>query len=234
MRSGRLTEERIATSVRRILAAKFWAGLSVRRIVPLDSIFTIVGHPESLRISESISDASVTLLRNAEDILPLPGSARVCVVTVTEDPAPQIGTDLVHELQPFVGSVDVVRVSNESGPEKFVRLSEWSRSADVMLVGIYLSVVAWRGDSRFSEPLERFLASLDSQGKPVIVVAFGDPYILGKVPETAVVMTPYNGTYLAEQSVARAVAGRIRISGTLPVTIPGRYPRGAGISLPAR
>lgn len=234
VRSGRLTEERIANSVRRILAAKFWAGLSVRRIVPLDSIFTIVGHPESLRISESISDASVTLLRNAEDILPLPGSARVCVVTVTEDPAPQTGTDLVHELQPFVSSVDVVRVSNESGPEKFVRLSEWSRTADVMLVGIYLSVVAWRGDSRFSEPLERFLASLDSQGKPVIVVAFGDPYILGKVPETAVVMTPYNGTYLAEQSVARAVAGRIRISGTLPVTIPGRYPRGAGISLPAR
>jgi beta-N-acetylhexosaminidase len=228
VRSGRLTEERIDTSVRRILAAKLWAGLSVRRTVPLDSIFTIVGDPESRRISESISDASVTLLRNEGNTLPLPRSARVCVVTVTEDPAPQIGSDLVHELQPSVSSVDIVRVSNESGPEKFVQVSESSRNADVMLVGIYLSVVAWRGESRFSEPLERFLSSLDRQGKPVILVAFGDPYILGKVPETTVVLTPYNGTYLAEQSVARAVVGRIRVSGTLPVTIPGRYARGAG------
>ncbi len=233
VRSGRLTEERVATSVRRILAAKFWAGLSVRRFVPLDSIFTIVGHPESRRISERISDLSVTLLRNTRDILPLPRSARVCVVTVTEDPAPHIGTDLADELQPFVGSVDVVRMSNESGPEKFVQLTECLRTADVMLVGIYLSVVAWRGDARFSEPLERFLASLDNQGKPVIVVAFGDPYILGKIPETAVVMTPYNGTYLAEHSVARAVAGRISVSGTLPVTVPGRYARGEGISVKA-
>jgi beta-glucosidase-like glycosyl hydrolase len=234
VRSGRLSEERITASVRRILAAKYWVGLSVRRTVPLDSIFTIVGDPESMKISATISDASVTLLRNAKELLPLAGTARVCVVTVTEDPAPYIGTELVRELQSFVDSVDVVRVSNESGPKKFERLDELSGTADVMVVGIYLSVVAWRGGPRFSEPLERFLASLNDQGKPVVLVAFGDPYILGKIPETAVVMTPYNGTYVAEQSVARAISGRIRISGTLPVTIPGRYARGAGMTLMSR
>ena len=148
---------------------------------------------------------------------------------MTEDPAPLIGTDLAYELQKCVGSVELVRVSNETGSEKFAQIAEKMQATDVTLVGIYLSVVAWKGGSRFAEPLERFLTSLGKQGKPVIAVAFGDPYILGKIPETAVVMTPYNGTYLAEQSVARAVAGRIRITGTLPVTIPGRYARGSGL-----
>jgi len=65
-------------------------------------------------------------------------------------------------------------------------------------------------------------------------VAFGDPYILGKIPETSVMMTPFNGTILGELSVARAIIGKNEITGKLPVTIPGRYPRGAGISLRPR
>ena len=230
VRSGRLSEERISTSVRRILSAKHWAGLPVQRTVSIDSLFTIVGDPESRRISETISDASVTLLRNAEGLLPLSASAKVCIVTITEDPAPQIGTDLAHELRKYVGSVELFRVSNETGREKFAQLAKPMQTADVTLVGVYLSVVAWKGGPRFSGPLEDFLNALNKPGKPVIAVAFGDPYILGKIPETAVVMTPYNGTYLAEQSVARVIAGRIRVTGRLPVTIPGRYARGAGLT----
>jgi hypothetical protein len=43
-----------------------------------------------------------------------------------------------------------------------------------------------------------------------------------------------NGTILAEISVARAVTGKIETKGKLPVTIPGRYPRGSGIVLKPR
>ncbi len=103
-----------------------------------------------------------------------------------------------------------------------------------MIVGIYLSVVAWKGERRFAPPLDGFLASLADLGTPVVLVAYGDPYVLGKVPLTAGAMTPFNGTRLAEISVAKALTGRIPIRGRLPVTIPGRYQRGEGLQLPAR
>jgi beta-N-acetylhexosaminidase len=231
VRSGRLSGERIDASVRRILAAKYWVGLAVRRTVPVDAIFRVVGDPESRRISREISDASVTLLHNEKDLLPLSSLAKVCVVTVTQEPSPLVGTDLVDELQRHVGSADIVRVSNETGQERFTYIAERLHAVDVLLVGIYIPVVAWRGEARFSEPLERFLSSLDRQGKTVIVVAFGDPYILAKIPETAAVMTPYNGTYLAEESVAKAISGQIATTGKLPVSIPARYPRGWGMEL---
>jgi beta-N-acetylhexosaminidase len=234
VRSGRLSEERIAASARRILAAKYWAGLALHRTVSIDTIFSIVGDPESKKISQGISDASVTLLRNDRGLLPLSPSARIYVVTVTQDPSPLIGTDLVDELQKHVSSVEIVRVSNETGQERFAQIGERLRGADALLVGIYISVVAWRGEAKFSEPLAQFLGSLDKQVKPVIVAAFGDPYVLGKIPETPVVMTPYNGTYLAEQSVAKAVSGQIQLSGKLPVSIPPRYTRGSGLKLAPR
>jgi len=225
---GRLPEKRITESVRRILLAKARVGLAERRTVDVDSVFQIVGSPEFQRAAEEMSDASVTLLRNEKNILPLGRTTRLHIVTVTEEPHPQVGTDLLTEIEPFVGTATVTRVSNETGRERFEEITTSLGQSDVILVGVYLSVVAWKGDRRFAAPLGDFLASLGSLPKPVILVAFGNPYILGKLPETQVVMTPYAGSTLAEQSVARVVSGRVKARGKLPVTIPGRYKLGAG------
>lgn len=231
IRSGRLKEDRVNSSVRRILSAKAWIGLDKNRTVNIDSLFTIVGAPEFLRISQEISDASVTLLHNSKNLLPIPRSTRLYVVTVSEEPTSSFGTDLLDEVQPWVASIAQTRVSNDTGREKFAEVTRQAQEHDVVLVGIYLSVVAWQGERRFAQPLDDFLNSLGSLRVPVILVAFGDPYVLGKLPETPAVMTTYNGTYLAERSVARAVTGRIAVGGKLPVTIPGRYRRGEGIGL---
>ena len=233
VRAGRISVERINRSVRRILAAKEWAGLAARRTVPVDSVFHVVGAEEFRRRAAEISDSSVTLLKNEGNVIPLGRSAAVTLVTVSEDPQPQIGIDLLDQLAPTVRSASLIRVSNETGSERFREISAEAAKSDVLLVGIYLSVVAWKGDHRFSKPLEDFLGSLGRFPVPVIAVAFGDPYVLGKIPSTQVVITPFNGTILAEQSVARAVTGRIRIAGRSPVTVPGRYRRGAGITLEA-
>ncbi len=231
VRTGRISEERIDTSVRRVLTAKAWAGLAENRTVNIDSVFTVVGAPASQSIAEEISDASVTLLRNAGQILPLPPTARVHIVTVTEEPSPQIGTDLLDEIHQVVAEATLTRVSNETGTERFEKIRSSARQADVLLVGIYLSVIAWHGERQFAKPLDDFLHSLGTYTKPVILVAFGDPYVLGKLPETQVVMTPFNGTVLAERSVAKVITGRITSRGRLPVTIPGRYQRGDGMTL---
>jgi beta-N-acetylhexosaminidase len=229
VRSGRLSEERINASVRRILEAKEWVGLSRRRFVTVDSMFTVVGSPEFQRITQEISDASVTVLRNDRNTIPLSRSSKIQLVMVTEDPAASPGGELLEEVRPFAASASLARVSNETGPARFAEIADSVRHSDVVLVGIYLPIVAWKGERRFAGPLEGFLKSLNGLPVPVILVAFGDPYVLGKLPETPVVMTPYNGTYLAERSVARAITGRININGSLPVTIPGRYERGEGI-----
>ncbi len=231
VRSGRISTERIDHSVRRILAAKEWAGLATARTVEIDSMFTRVGSESFRKSAQDMSDASVTLLRNAGNVIPLKRGAAVTLVTVSEDPLPQLGIDLQEQVEPFVRSASLIRVSNETGSERFGEIRAEAGKKDVLLVGIYLSVAAWRGDHRFSKPLEDFLGSLGHFPVPVITVAFGDPYVLGKLPLTQCVLTPFNGTILAEKSVAGAITGMIRIGGKSPVTVPGRYRRGEGIVL---
>ncbi len=166
IRTGRLSEERINESVRRILRAKAWVGLDRHRTVSIDSIFKVVGDPKFQKISEEISDASVTLLNNFGRVLPLSRTARAQVVTITEEPTSAVGLELLNGLQSSIGSATLTRISNDTGRERIAQLKDDAKHSDVLLVGIYLSVVAWKGDRRFSQALEEFLVGLRQLSDP--------------------------------------------------------------------
>jgi hypothetical protein len=214
-----------------MLAAKSWLGLNKSRFVDLEKISHEVGAPESEALAEKISDASVTLLRNDNDLLPLPAPSRVRIVTFTEEPNFDVGRELERVLQPHVAAVSLSHLSNESSREFIQQITAQFQETDVVLLGVYLSIAAWKGHSSFSPAVQEFLAGLDKLPKPVITVAFGDPYVLAKLPTTAVVMTPFTGAMMGERSIARAVLGQIGIAGKLPVTIPGKYKIGEGMQL---
>ena len=78
--SGRITRERLDTSVRRILAAKARVGEPApdpRRI------FRVVDNPEHRAVVEEIARRSVTLVRERAGVLPLDRRSRVYELVVT-------------------------------------------------------------------------------------------------------------------------------------------------------
>ncbi len=231
VKSGRISVQRIDQSVRRILDAKSWLGLEKNRTVNLDSIFSVVGAPANEALAQEISDASVTLLRNRGPLLPLQAGQRIHAITITESPAVERGIDLYNTLKPHTASMMLSHISNETGSERIRQISAQVKDADVVIAAVYISVGAWKGNQQFSKPLTQFLAALGKLRKPVILIAFGDPYVLAKLPATDVVITPYNGTILAERSIGKALIGNIDIGGKLPVTLPGRYKIDDGIQL---
>lgn len=217
-----------------ILTTKSWLGLEKNRTVRIDSISSVVGKPSYEALAQEISDASVTLLRNEKSLLPLSSGSHVHLVTVTDQYDPQLGLELQFTLQAHGLPVELSHLSNESGHERVEEVVSLAQKSDVVVMGVYLSVGAWKGSLRFSRALEQFLAPLTSLSKPVITVTFGDPYVLAKLPTTDVVLAPYNGTVLAERSIGKALVGAIQIKGKLPVTIPGKYRLDSGLEVRPR
>ncbi|HLE31406.1 MAG TPA: glycoside hydrolase family 3 N-terminal domain-containing protein [Bacteroidota bacterium] len=234
VRSGRITESRIHESVRRILSAKEWLGLNVKKRVDPEKIADEVGAPESLQKAAEISDRSITLLRNESNIIPLRPSQRIHLVIVTDQVDTQAGLELEAMLAEAHFSVTISRISNESGNSQLAEAVRLSQAADISLVGVYLSVGAWKGKLGIRNDIRDFLGEIARSRVPSILTAFGDPYVLGKIPLTEAILAAYNGTVLAERSVVKAITGAIPVSGRLPVTIPGRYKRGDGLDLSAR
>ncbi len=233
VQSGRLSMQRLEESVRRILAVKSWLGLERARVVEVEKISEIVAAPETEALADSISNAAVTLLRHQHNLLPLPAHTRLKMVVVSDEANSEFGRELQRHLESRLPAISLVRLSNESSRE-LIQQSLQGEDADVILLGLYLSIGAWKGKPSFSPALQEFFARLGDLPKPVITAAFGDPYVIGKLPETAVIMTPYNGAKIGERAIARALLGAIDITGRLPVTIPGKYRIGEGIQLLCR
>lgn len=231
VKSGRIAEVRLDQSVRRMLTVKSWVGLDRARSIDLEKIPAVVATPESEALSDSIYAAAVTLLRNAEGVLPLAKRDRVHIIVVSEQPSEVVGKELEETLKSHVASTGLSRLSNESASSAILGALRESSRSDAVVLGVYHSIGAWKGRSGFSPVLERLFNQLAQSRQHVISVAFGDPYVLGNLPRTDAVLTPYSGSREAERAVVRALTGQIDVTGKLPVTIPRSYKRGEGIEL---
>jgi beta-glucosidase-like glycosyl hydrolase len=231
VRSGRISEARLEESVRRVLAAKAWVGIDRQRLVNVDDITRIVAPPQSEKMADSMFSAAVTLLRNNGNILPLRPTSRVHIVTVSDEPNLQIGDALLAVLDPKVRSVALSHLWNESSPDAISRINSKVQSADAIVLGIYLSVGSWKGPLGFSPELQKFFDKITSLKKPVVTIAFGDPYVIERLPTTEVMLATYTGVRKAEEAVGNVLLGKAEVKGKLPVTIPGKFKRGEGIHL---
>ncbi|MCK4816727.1 glycoside hydrolase family 3 C-terminal domain-containing protein [bacterium] len=72
VKQGKLSMDRIDASVRRLLSQKFELGLFDNPFVDESKVFEIVGKKESRELGEKTQQQSITLLKNDENILPLP------------------------------------------------------------------------------------------------------------------------------------------------------------------
>lgn len=233
VKSGRISGQRLDASVRKILAAKSWVGIDQHRIVDVACVSDVVGSPAADSIAQSICNCAVTLLRNKGGLIPLSQPAEIHIVTLTNECSSQVGQELERSLQARHPLTRLVRVFDGSADEETRDVLRNLNRSDVVVLAVYLSIGSWKGKIELPPSSTNFLRKIKQLRKPIITVAFGDPYVIAKLPETDVMMTPYAGHARAERSIAAAILGEIEIKGKLPVTIPGKYAIGEGLHLHA-
>ncbi|WP_207632467.1 glycoside hydrolase family 3 protein [Foetidibacter luteolus] len=93
VKKGKLTEQRIDESIRRLLRQKFELGLFDNPFIDESKVTAVLGKPEFLAAGEASQRRAVTLLKNADNILPLkPGALKIYVQNVDAKVAALYGT----------------------------------------------------------------------------------------------------------------------------------------------
>jgi beta-N-acetylhexosaminidase len=69
---------------------------------------------------------------------------------------------------------------------------------------------------------------------PLLVISFGNPYLLGAMPQSPSYLLAYNLFPVSQRAAARALVGETDLNGKLPVSLPGLYPRSHGLSVARR
>jgi beta-N-acetylhexosaminidase len=98
-------------------------------------------------------------------------------------------------------------------------------------VAAFASVSAYRGSVGLAGELPHAIEAITAAGKPVALVALGNPYLLRSFPEVTAYLATFSNVPPSETAAVKALVGEIGTAGRLPVTIPGLAAYGDGIQL---
>ena len=104
-------------------------------------------------------------------------------------------------------------------------------ACDSYAVAAFAAVSAGRGSVGLAGDLPHVVETLAASGKPVALVALGNPYLLRNFPGVSAYLATYSTVPVSEVAAVRALWGEIQIQGHLPVTIPGLASLGDGIQV---
>jgi beta-N-acetylhexosaminidase len=234
VQSGRLTRQRIQESVVKVLGAKERLGLEHKRFVDLEGIGDVVDSPESNEKAQEIADHAVTLVRNGGGMIPLAAPDQACYVMMAESRVSTEGQLFSQEVRKIAPRAQVATWDPSTTREQLDEASGRLGSCESYVVAAFTSVGAYRGTvGMLGGELPRALEALISSGKPVALIALGNPYVLRNFAGVTAYLATFSNVAPSEVAAARAILGEIPIGGRLPVTIPGQAAYGEGIQLRA-
>ena len=230
---GEIPRSRIDSAARHVLELKARSGAAFAPVVSLERLRDVVGAPEHRALAADVSRRAITLVRDRDNLVPVAPGGRIVLVQYAPETELKAGRAFVAELRrkPSSGpapNVRVVRLRPDATPDALADASRAADAADIVIVTAYVRRVEGKGGVSIPAPVAAWIDSL-ARRQHVIVAAFGNPYLVAQFPSVGSYLVTYGVTDDLERSAARAILGVSRITGKLPVSLPGFFKAGDGI-----
>jgi len=225
---GKYPAARITDAARRILDVKSRVASSAPRF-SADAIRDAVGTGANRALADTIAARSFTLVRDARNVVPLAARMRVLSVTVARRADLLAGPAFDAALR--VGGAVVRSAFLDADAATAADYAPVLALADSVDVIVVASHVATRWDAATiaqSGPFLDFMRAADAR-RPALLIAFGNPYLLQQVPWVNGYAVAWSGGAASQAAAARALLGRARITGRLPISIPPLAALGTGL-----
>ena len=232
---GELTRARIDSAARRVLELKARSGAATSPIMSLEALREIVGAPEHRALAADIARRAVTLLRDRDGLVPVADTGRTLLIEYAPETEIKAGRVFRAELRSqrtvagrLRPAVQVARIGPTVTTQALDSIGRMAGDASTVIVTPYVRRV--EGEGRFAMPqaIASWIDDLSTRRR-VIVVAFGNPYLIRQFPRVGTYMVTYGVSDDLERAAARGVLGAGRITGRSPVSLPGAFRAGDGI-----
>jgi beta-N-acetylhexosaminidase len=210
-------------------------GLNKRRLVDVEAINTILESPETEAVAQAETDHAVTLVKNDKDVFPLSNASQACLYVLPESRLSRQGLKLMEQVTARAPELRTTLLDPTLPESVFEDIAAQTGTlCKTVLIAAFASVTEYRGEVALAGGYSAFVQNLLKGKVPVGMVSLGNPYLLRSFPGVAAYATTYSTTPLAEVSAVKSIFGEMKLTGRLPVTIPGIAKLGDGIQLPAR
>ncbi|GGF20246.1 glycoside hydrolase family 3 N-terminal domain-containing protein [Hymenobacter cavernae] len=229
--AGRITQEDIDFRVRKILRAKYWAGLNHYRSVDLPNLMQNLNRPLSRTVQQEIYEHAVTVAKNEDNILPFTRLDTLRIASVT------IGSPVGSTYSEIMGkyqSGPVYSVPNRYAVDStFARISTQLAPYNTVVVSLHSMNNTPTHSYGIGEGALKFLQQLQANKRiKTVVVAMGNAYSLKYLESARTLVCGYEDNYPSQLVVPQVLFGALPARGRLPVTVSPTLKAGLGIPTP--
>ncbi len=223
--SGRISMDRIDESVRKILAAKYYAGLNVRPEIKLTNVAADVNRPESAALVQQLANASMTMLKGKQFIKTFAKDKRTAVISIG---TPGV-TTFQRELALRYSNAVMFSLDKNANANSIAKVMRELGMFDQVIIGIHDSRNRPGNGMVLSEDLKVFIS--DMVQRNTAFALFANPYNMAAWPgleQSKALLIAYQKEDFMQKAAASIFGNELEATGKLPVSVNTFFKYGNG------
>tara|TARA_R110002012_G_scaffold283304_2_gene473611 strand:- start:63024 stop:65936 length:2913 start_codon:yes stop_codon:yes gene_type:complete len=225
VQEGRITENRLSTSVKKILQGKYKAGLHRYSPIALKDLHADLNSLENDLIYEEAIENAITVVKNEVSILPIKKLETKKIAYI------KLGDDS-HDA--FLEELNKYAAVTQIKQSEIASFSSSISAYNVVIIGHHKNNDSpWKSYAYTKEELASLKAISELRSSNTILVEFTKPYSLLAVDSLEAidgVVVAYQNSRIAQQKAAQLIFGAIPAKGKLPVSAHPKLPVHTSIS----
>jgi beta-N-acetylhexosaminidase len=227
IRKNQIDEKELDARVKKVLAAKYWAGLNHYQPVVVSNIVEDLNRADALALQQQLSDKAITLLKGDSIIQSLDPAKPTAIVSF----GPNAATIYQQELVKTFTNSKLFFVPKESQMPEMNAMLQELKGYDQIIVGIHDTRLRPGSKLDYSSNLKLMIADLAAYHNTVVSV-FANPYSIAGLPgieKSSALLACYQKEAPLQRAAAKVITKQIKAAGRLSVSINTYFPNGAGI-----
>mgnify|MGYP003630034672 CR=1 FL=1 len=224
--NGKISESRLATSVKKILQAKYKAGLQNYKPIELKNLYTDLNGLDNDLVYEEAIENAITIAKNDFSLLPIKKleNKKIAYVELGDDN----GDSFFKELKEYA-NVTKVNVSEIAAYPNSIA------AYNLVIVGHHKNNDSpWKSYKYSNDELTTLKEIAKLRTSNLILAEFAKPYALldlDNLDGIDAIVVAFQNSKLAQEKAAQIIFGAIPANGILPVTASPELPVNTGIKL---
>ena len=217
IRKGKISEERLSRSVKKILFAKYKVGLNNYQPIELNSLISDLNTPYDVMLYEKAIENALTVLKNDRLIIPIRKIEKIKIAYVHM--GDDTGTYFFNHLNKYA-QVDWIKANS------ITEYKEKLKEYDLTIIGFHKSNANPWKEYKFSDHELTKLYEISRTNK-VILDVFTRPYAINDIQSFSNIngiLLSYQNSKISQELSAQLIFGSITAKGSLPVSIGNQFP----------
>lgn len=228
IRQHKITKEEFEAKIKKLLAAKYWAGLNNYKPANPANLIQDITRPASAELFQQLSDAAVTMLKGDSRTIRQDPMKKTAIISIGVNQP----TTFQKELSKWYPNSMIFMVDKNTPVPDLNRMLTMLKKFDQVFVGIHDNRLRPQSRLDYSSDVKLLVAELAAKPNSVISV-FANAYAIAGLPgieKSGAILACYQKNDELQRSAVKVITGQQKAIGKLPVSVNMYFTTGMSMS----